>query len=266
MNIQNKTILVTGSTGGIGTELCKLLMKKGAKLILTCYSAEQLARLKQELGGHGVTVTAEIDSVGGREHITHECKNNGGIDGVINLAGVLEFSMFEQQSHDSIERVMNINLVATMLLCRSLIPLLRTKPEASIVNVGSTFGSIGYPGFAAYCASKAGVKCFTEAIARELADTAINVSYIAPRATSTSLNTSEVNSLNDALGNKSDMPAYVAKEITKVLETNQAVRFLGWPEKLFVRVNALFPGIVHKALVKKLDVIKRYANHKGELS
>jgi hypothetical protein len=74
------------------------------------------------------------------------------------------------------------------------------------------------------------------------------------------LNSDQVNSLNLALGNKSDSPAYVAGEILDLLEHDRSLRFLGWPEKLFVRVNALFPGVVRAALVKKLDVIKHYAN------
>lgn len=260
MNIQGKTILVTGSTGGIGTELCKLLAQAGGKLILTCYSSEQLARLNSELGGKHVTVTAEISSSEGRDNIVAACKQYGGIDGVINLAGILDFNLFEQQADEIIEKILNINLVAAVLLCRGLMPMLLVRPEAAIVNVGSIFGSIGHPGFTVYCASKAGLKCFTEALSRELADTAIDVSYIAPRATSTSLNTDKINALNKALGSKSDTPEYVASEIKLVLEKNLRLRYLGWPEKLFVRVNALFPSIVHNALVKKLDVIKQFAN------
>ena len=260
MNIQGKTILVTGSTGGIGTELCKLRAQAGGKLVLTCYSNEQLARLNAELGDKHITVTADISSSEGREKIVAAGEECGGIDGVINLAGVLDFNLFEQQAHETIEKILNINLVATVLLCRSLMPMLQARPEAAIVNVGSIFGSIGHPGFAVYCASKAGLKCFTEALSRELADTAIHVSYIAPRATSTRLNTDKINALNAALGSKSDTPEYVANQIKLVLEKNPRIRYLGWPEKLFVRVNALFPSIVHNALVKKLDVIKQFAN------
>ena len=74
-------------------------------------------------------------------------------------------------------------------------------------------------------------------------------------------NDDRVKALNTALGNKSDSPVYVARQILDVLLHDRALRYLGWPEKLFVRVNALFPGIVRGALVKQLDVIKLHANH-----
>jgi len=260
MKVKDKTILVTGSTGGIGSALCSLLAKRGTRLILTCYDEELLARLKAKLGSKHTTVTADLSSTQGRKEIAIACERNGGIDAVINLAGILDFNLFEKQSQETIEKILSINLVSVMLLCHELIPMLREKSTATIVNVGSTFGSIGHPGFAAYCASKAGVRCFTEALSRELADSDIHVSYIAPRATSTSLNTDQINALNTALGNKSDSPEYVANQIVEVIERDARLRFLGWPEKLFVRVNALFPGLVHGALVKKLSVIKQYAN------
>ncbi|MDP6651237.1 MAG: SDR family oxidoreductase [Gammaproteobacteria bacterium] len=260
MRVKDKTILVTGATGGIGSALCSLLAKRGARLILTCYNDELLAWLKAKLGSGHTTVTADISSNQGRKEIVTACTRNGGIDAVINLAGILDFNLFEKQSEETIDKILSINLVSVMLLCHELIPMLREKPTAAIANIGSTFGSIGHPGFAAYCASKAGVRCFTEALSRELADSDIHVSYIAPRATSTSLNTDQINALNTALGNKSDSPEYVADQIVEVIEQDAWLRFLGWPEKLFVRVNALCPGLVHGALVKKLSVIKQYAN------
>lgn len=261
MKVADKSILVTGATGGIGSSLCKMLADDGANLILTCHGEGPLQKLQDELGGSHVGVAADLGSAEGRSRIVAACARQGGIDAVINVAGVLDFGLFEEQPEATIEKIININLVALMLLCRSLIPQLRDRPEAAMVNVGSTFGSIGHPGFTAYCASKAGVRCFTEALSRELADTGIHIAYIAPRATSTNLNDDRVNALNTALGNKSDSPAYVAKQILDVLRRDRALRYLGWPEKLFVRINALFPFIVRGALVKQLSVIKSYANH-----
>lgn len=260
MIIAGKTLLVTGSTGGIGQPLCHKLADQGAKLVLSGHNAAAVKALQASLGENHIAVAADIGSDQGRDTIIAACTEAGGIDGVINLAGILEFSLFETQSPSSIEKIISINLIAPMLLSRGLIPQLRAKPEAAIVNVGSIFGSIGHPGFTAYCASKAGVKCFTEALSRELADTAIHFSYIAPRATQTALNSDQVNSLNAALGNASDSPDYVASQIVDVLRHDRALRFLGWPEKLFVKVNALFPSLVHNALVKNLNIIKQHAN------
>jgi short-subunit dehydrogenase len=171
----------------------------------------------------------------------------------------MDFQFYEQQDSRVIEQMLSTNLVSPMLLCQRLIPILKRQPEAAIVNIGSTFGSIGHPGFTAYCASKFGLRGFTEALQRELADTRIKVSYLAPRATQTELNSDAVKSLNKALGNNTDTPDQVARELMVILSSNQQQRYMGWPEKFFVRLNGLFPGIVHSALVKKLPIVRQYA-------
>lgn len=259
MNIRGKRILLTGATGGIGTQLAEQLHKQGAKLILSCYQEQALQQLNNKLGNVHLLACADIASFSGRQQIVELCQEAGGIDAVINLAGILNFSLFETQAPQVVEQTLQINLLAPVLLCQELIPILRKQDEAVILNVGSIFGSIGHPGFVAYCASKAGLKCFTEALSRELADTSIQVSYIAPRATKTSLNDDRVNELNAKLGNGSDSPEYVAQEIVQLFKSNRQVSYLGWPEKLFVRVNALLPGLVRRSLVKNLKVIKQFA-------
>lgn len=258
MKVSGKRILVTGATGGIGELLSTRLHAEGAQLVLSCYQAEALEKLNAKLGGSHILACADIASSEGRRTITEACEQAGGIDAVINLAGILNFDMFENQAPQLIEKMLTINLMAPVLLCHELLPLLKRRPEATILNVGSIFASIGHPGFVAYCTSKAGLKCFTEALSRELADTAVRVLYIAPRATKTNLNTGSINDLNAALGNKSDSPEYVANEIVQSLKHNKRLRYLGWPEKLFVVLNAVLPGLVRKSLVGKLKLIKRY--------
>jgi len=258
MNVAGKKILITGATGGIGEILSTQLHSEGAQLVLSCYQQEALEKLDARLGGGNTLACADIASFEGRHSIAETCRQAGGIDAVINLAGILDFDVFENQTPQLIEKMLTINLTAPVLLCHELIPLLKQKREVTILNVGSIFGSIGHPGFVTYCTSKAGLKCFTEALSRELADTAIRVLYIAPRATKTSLNADSVNEMNTELGNKSDTPEYVANEIVSSFKSNKPVRYLGWPEKLFVVVNAISPGVVRNSLVSKLNIIKRY--------
>lgn len=259
MQLADKRILVTGATGGIGSALCKQLEKAGVRLLLSSHNENQLKRLVTTFDVKHDTVIADISSAEGRLAILEACKLNGGIDAVINLAGVMDFAMFESQPPGIIEKTLLVNTLAPIQLINLLLPLLQQKTESAIINVGSTFGSIGHPGFTVYCASKAAIKTFSEALARELADTSVRVSYIAPRATDTKFNTDKVNALNVALGNKADSPDYVAAQITEVLATGEANRYLGWPEKLFIHINALLPGVVSKALIKNLTIIKQHA-------
>lgn len=259
MDLKGKTILLTGATGGIGRLVAQRLDTAGACVVLSCYLSDKLADLKAELGGNHVTVCADISSEQGRDAIVSACSEAGGIDGIVNLAGILDFALFSRQEVGLLEKMIAINLTAPMLLTRLLLDELTSREEAVILNVGSIFGSIGHPGFTAYCATKAGLMRFTESLSRELADTPVRVAYIAPRATKTSLNDDRVNALNTELGNKSDAPELVADQIMAMLRDNSVLQYLGWPEKLFVRINALLPSLVGSALTKNLGQIKHYA-------
>lgn len=259
MNLSHKTILVTGATGGIGREVSRLLAAQGARLVLNCLNTELLDKLAAELGPAHRRISADVATSQGRDAIVDACQTAGGIDAIVNLAGILDFDLFVHQPVSVIETLLMVNTVGPVLLTRQLLPQLLARPASRIVNVGSIFGSIGHPGFVAYCTSKAALKSFSEALARELADTHVSVAYIAPRATRTALNNDRVTGLNIALGNKSDEPSVVAREIVKLLAGDRPLRYLGWPEKLFVYINAVLPALVHSALVRKLPLIKKFA-------
>lgn len=259
MQLHDKLILVTGASGGIGTQLCRHLAKQGARLVMTSMNPDHLQPLLHELGAAHLVVAGDVSRPEGRSAIAEACKAAGGIDGLVNLAGMLDFGLFQQQQSELLQKLFEVNTIGPIILTRELLPQLLGKPQARIVNVGSIFGSIGHPGFVAYCASKAAIKSFSEALSRELAESTVSVGYIAPRATRTALNSDRVRALNAELGNKEDAPDLVAHQICKMLAGTQRQRFLGWPEKLFVFINAVLPTLVHQALVGKLPVIRKFA-------
>jgi short-subunit dehydrogenase len=267
MDIRGKTIVLTGATGGIGRSIAEKLHAAGGKLILVARKAEPLAELSYELGSpHHRAVSADLCSTSGRRNVIDACRASGkpGITMLINAAGCNDFDLFERQSPDTIRRLIDINLVSPMLLCQELLPMLGQQAEARIINIGSTFGSIGYPGFSAYCASKFGLRGFTEALRRELDGSSIRVSYVAPRATRTELNTDAVVAMNAELGTAMDDPALVAEQVLRIIQSPaRSNSYLGWPEKLFVRINALLPGLVDNSLRKQLPVIRRFATRKS---
>jgi short-subunit dehydrogenase len=260
MQLEGKTIVLTGAAGGMGEVIASELSTRGATLVLTDMNSERLAQIAGRLETRHLTVAADLCTEPGRAQLLEVCRGLPGVDILINAAGMSEYALLEQQSAARIELMISLNLVVPMLLCQGLLPVLKTRPEAAIVNIGSTFGAIGHPGFASYCASKFGLRGFTETLRRELADTRVAVFYIAPRATRTDMNSAAVVQLNEALGNTMDTPQVVVANLLHVLDAKPGGDyFMGWPEKLFVRLNGLLPGLVDNALGRQLATIKRLA-------
>ena len=265
VNIKDKIVVLTGASGGIGRAIATQLNSKGAQLILVGRNEQKLTGLIADLGNDAhAAVVADIASDDGRAQLRSFCESiePKGISLLINCAGVNEFGLFEERSQAAITDTININLISPMLICQDLLPMLRLRDAAQIINIGSTFGSIGYPGFGVYCASKFGLRGFTESLRRELSDSGIYVSYIAPRATQTDLNSDNIVAMNNELGTAMDKPSDVAAQVMQVINDRSPLdRYMGWPEKLFVKVNALLPALVDSSLRKQLPIIRRFAKH-----
>ena len=255
--LKNKVIVLTGAGGGIGSALTQVLSKAGASLILVGRDQQKLDGINQLLGTKHNVLIADIAITEGRQAIAAHCQQlDTGIHMLIN-AGIGAFKSFETMDPSEVVRLININLSSTILLTQALLPLLNAQAEAQIINIGSAFGSIGFPGFAVYSASKFGLRGFTEALSRELRDGPVSVRYFAPRATKTLLNDSRVEALNQALKTPVDSPERVADEFLSFLQSKSLRYFVGWPEKLFARINGVFPSLVDSAIGKQLPIIKR---------
>jgi short-subunit dehydrogenase len=261
MNLIDARIVLTGAAGGIGSATAARLAQAGAKLVLTDLEQEPLDRLAAQLGPPQVlaAVAADVAGDAGRAAVVRAARQND-VNVLINLAGVNPFGLFAEQTAREVAQAISINTVAPLLLCHALLPILLEQPSAHVVNVGSTFGSIGFPGFAAYSASKFAVRGFSEALRRELADTPVRVHYVAPRATRTALATDRVRALNAELGVGMDTPQTVAAAIVRALRDERREVLLGAPERLFAKLNALMPAVVDRSLRRQLAVVRRHAS------
>ena len=263
MDIHGKSALLTGASGGIGEAIALALAQSGTRLLLAGRNAERLHALFQKLlpvsGGDHKIVPGDLSNPDYRSELVSEAMAFN-VDILINNAGISNFSLIDDVTDNQLNLLMTTNVIAPISLSRRLLPYLLDKKESVIINIGSVFGTIGYPGFSAYCASKFALRGFTEALQREVTDKPVNVHYLAPRATDTMMNSQAVNKLNHALGTKTDQPEAVASAVLKLLLSNQSSsRCIGWPEKLFVRINSLLPGLVSHSLTKQLPLIRQYA-------
>ncbi|MBU2977387.1 SDR family oxidoreductase [Alteromonas sp. C1M14] len=254
INWENQVVLLTGASGGIGSAMAKAIDKKGGQLVLTGRDEAKLQQLSALLNHSHKVIQADITTPCGRKKISHVCERLP-ISILINNAGITQVGEF---SEAAIPKIINTNLTAPMLLTQEMMPQLCAQPQAHVVNVGSALGGIGFAAHSVYCATKFGIKGWTEAMIREHANTQLHFHYLAPRATNTAINDSRVNAMNKALKNTVDSPETVADALITLLTNNVSRRELGLSERFFTKLNALFPSLVDKALAKQLDTIKKY--------
>jgi short-subunit dehydrogenase len=256
------TIVLTGACGGIGRAMAVAFASAGHNLVLVGRSAEALAELRDGLArsrSHRYVV-ADLASAAAIVELCADIADGPAIDVLVNNAGVSSFGLLADTSDELMEQMLKLNILAPMRLCRGLMPLLLRSQHAAVINVGSSFGGIGFAGFTAYCASKFGLRGFTEALQREFANKPLALHYLAPRAVKTAMNSDKVVAMNAELGNTADEPEVVAEAALKLLTCRKSSnRYLGWPERFFVCLNALFPAVVSGALKKQLAIILRYA-------
>ena len=264
--MSNLTAVIFGATGGIGHAIAHHFAEKGLNLILVGRKQDTLQQLEQSLAQQYPQLQLHslrcdlIDASSRHDFIQALAALKQPIHYYINNAGMNDFRLFAQQSQDTIEQMMLVNVAYPLQLIKRLLPILMIQQSPSqIISIGSTFGSIGYPGFSAYSASKFALRGASEALGREYADTSVKFRYFAPRATKTTMNKNTVVAMNQALKVKMDSPETVAKALVNFISTTKSHQHLGFPERFFAWLNRLFPNVVGNAIVKDLPTIKLYA-------
>jgi short-subunit dehydrogenase len=208
--------------------------------------------------GRVVPVCGDITDTRFLDSLVQTVRAQGGINTLVNNAGVSAFGGFGAMSVDEIQGMVQANLVGPMLLTRALLPTLQETAHAQVINIGSALGYIGYPGYVGYCASKFGLRGFTEALSRELADTGVRVRLFSPRATQTTMNSSAVRAMNKALGSAEDSPEDVATAFLQFFDRQASEGRVGQPEAFFSRLNQLLPQLVAGSLRRQLPRIRAF--------
>lgn len=264
MDLNNKVVALTGATGGLGKALAKRLSEKGCQVILVGRRADQLQAVAADLPSQVRTLCVnDLSSSIDLHKLAIELRKLD-IDILINNAGTNEFGSFQALGEEAIDAIVALNLVSPMKLTQALLDHLISR-EGMVVNVGSAFGFIGYPGNAAYCSSKFGLRGFSEALYRENQDLGLKVIYAAPRAIDTGMNDARVVGMNRELGNIADTPLVVAASIVAQMEAEVHRQVLGFPEKLFAKINGVLPKIVDGALIKKAKIVRAWASRTVDL-
>ncbi|MGB5501159.1 MAG: SDR family NAD(P)-dependent oxidoreductase [Polyangiales bacterium] len=185
-----KTAVITGAGSGIGQALAVNLSGAGCNLALIDINEAGLAETRAMLQGSGKVETWKVD-VSDRAAMAELARKAiatfGAVDIVINNAGVALEGSFEDNSYEDIEWILGINLWGVIHGCKEFIPHLKTRAEASLVNVSSIFGILAAPDYSAYNISKFGVRGLSEALRQELKDTGVAVTCVHPGGIKTNI-------------------------------------------------------------------------------
>lgn len=189
MRLDGKRALVTGGSSGIGFEIARALLAKGAKVAITGRRASVVSFAVEELHRNGGTVTgiaADVGTAEGRSKTLHGALSFlGGLDVLVNNAGGVRAGRLEATTEAEIQTMLTVDLLAPILLTRAALPSLRTSGDAMVVNVASGAALIGTPFYATYAATKAGLARFGEALRRELKGEGVHVLTVYPGGTDT---------------------------------------------------------------------------------
>lgn len=176
MNIEGATAVVTGASAGIGRQISLALAERGA----TVYGVARREEELQQLAGEAkavIPLVADVTLAEDRRRIVHE---PGDIDILVNNAGAGWAGAFEDMSGDEVERLVQLNLVAPIELCREVAPKMASRGSGHIVNMGSMLGFIPGPPLTVYSAIKAATDAFTQGLRRELHGCGVAVTLVAP--------------------------------------------------------------------------------------
>ncbi len=243
MKAASARVLLTGASGGIGRAMALALHAAGAQVLGVGRAAASplpagMGWVQADLGTEAGIATVAAAAVAARVNV------------VVHAAGVPAFGTLATTTPAQMQAVLQANLLAPMALTQALLPALARLPQAQVVFVGSALGRIGLPGFSVYGASKAGLHGFAEALRRELADGPVRVQVLGPRSTRTGFNGAAVEAYNRATGTTMDAPEAVAAALLQLIESEAAERFIGFPERLAVRLNGLLGGLLDGSFTK----------------
>ncbi|MGB0660644.1 MAG: 3-oxoacyl-[acyl-carrier-protein] reductase [Mangrovicoccus sp.] len=180
-DLTGKAALVTGASGGIGAEIARALHAAGATVGLSGTREAPLTALAEELGERAFVLPCNLSDAASVEALPKAAiEAMGGLDILVNNAGITRDQLFMRMSDEDWESVLNVNLTATMRLCRGVLRGMMKKRWGRIVNISSVVGATGNPGQGNYAASKAGLIGMSKSLAYEVASRGITVNAVAP--------------------------------------------------------------------------------------
>ncbi len=234
-DLTGKNALITGASGGIGGEIAKSLHAAGATVAISGTRLEPLEALAAELGDRVHILTCNLSDFAAVDALPKQAADAmGSVDILVNNAGITRDNLFMRMSDDEWQSVIDVNLTATMKLCKGVLRGMMKSRWGRIVNISSVVGATGNPGQANYAASKAGMVGMSKSLAYEVASRGITVNAVAPGFITTAM----TDKLND--DQKANILTQVpAGRMGDAAEIAAAVLYLASPEAGYVTGTTL---------------------------
>jgi short-subunit dehydrogenase len=267
MRVSNKTFVVTGAGGGVGRELVRQLVLKGAKVAAVDINEEMLEKtLKAAVNHENISLhKADLTDYDAVQNIAQKIIDTHlQIDGIINNAGIIQpFVHISELDLKEIQLVMNVNYYGTLHMIKAFLPHLLERDEAHILNVSSMGGFLPVPGQAAYGASKAAVTLLSEGLYSELSKTNVKVTVVLPGGIATDIAKNsgikgmESLSKNSKAAQSLLTPTQAAEQIIDAMERDKWRVYIGKDSRLMNILFKFAPKSAIRLINKSLaDVMK----------
>ncbi len=257
--LQNKVVVITGASSGIGLACARAFARAGARLMISARREKELARVCEEIRAAGGQAHYQVMDVSNEAQcglfVDAAMAQYGRIDILVNNAGFGHFLNLAETTAEDMRKLLDTNFFGTFYMSRAVLPIMRKQAAGHLISISSVAGKrVFRPGGGAYNVSKFAMQGFTEALRMELLDTPIHVSSICPVATSTEF--FDLSQRQTGKAAKMHGPVqtaeYVAEVVVKVAHHPKPEVILVKPLRLVFALNALMPGVVDRLIARFL--------------
>jgi short-subunit dehydrogenase len=258
MQVAGKKLAVTGAGNGMGREVALELIRRGAKVIGLDINSDFLAETSRLADKLGPGFTGKVLDIADQKACEDFAAAHSDLDGLVNVAGIIQpFVRVEQLDPADIERVMRVNFFGPLNLIHSLLPTLKARPEAHILNVSSMGSYAPVPGQTIYGASKAALNLLTEGLRSELSETSVRLTLVWPGAIATNIaGNSGISGLQDSAQEapkiKMVSAADAGRQMVNAIESNKKRIYIGQDATFMGRLSRVSPDTAAKLIYKNL--------------
>jgi len=256
MELCGKLAIITGASRGIGRALAMELTKSGCGLLLTGLERDELSSLSDEIRSKfSVPVEAmacDLSDLKSRKNLINWIKSKEHFDILINNAGLGYFGRFEESDWNRIEKTISLNISALIHLTHELIPVLKKRPSAKIVNISSGMARLPYPGLAVYGATKGFVSSFSESLSSELSGSSITVLCFHPGFAMTSFISSAEMNMEKVPKILLHSPDEIAVQIVRAIKKDKQWAYSDFLTRFATGFGIILPSRLKTSILKEL--------------